>query len=273
MAAPRALIDLLTRAVRDGTLTEAEAVTLLKQYGRRGVRVRDNLLSLPASEAIATRLLPLDIERGEIRARSLLGLGENARITRLSDAVKARAVDAAQARFEREAKSLAGRLANGSLSVREWHAKQGALTIQHMVEQATLGAGRRLTPSELARLAPEVQKQTLYLSRFADKVSVSKLAGQPMSAEAVASRAQLYAGAARGEHYKAKEQQQGDGYIYEYISRDDGGTCSNCYTASRNGPYLAGVGPMPGQVCRGRGRCRCRREARYAPEEAARIAA
>lgn len=41
--------------------------------------------------------------------------------------------------------------------------------------------------------------------------------------------------------------------------------CSACISAQMSGPYLPSQGPMPGQICYGRSRCRCYRRLRYDP--------
>ncbi len=79
-----------------------------------------------------------------------------------------------------------------------------------------------------------------------------------------------------GEHSRLKaslvdDGTLGRGWVVDYISRDDVRTCTNCLEAQRQGPYLPGQGPMPGAVCLGRHRCRCRREYRYDPVMYARL--
>lgn len=141
-----------------------------------------------------------------------------------------------------------------------------------------LGAGRGLTASELAVVDARVRAQLAYLSRFADEVALRRLDEvplAPLSEEAVGARLSLYGGEARASFYAARERDAAGGYVVDYVAADDGGTCSPCLRAMINSPYLPDDvdTPYPGRVCRGRGRCRCRRELRYAPDEHRALAA
>ena len=80
-------------------------------------------------------------------------------------------------------------------------------------------------------------------------------------------RALMYGGTGWGAWFKGNitAKARGDGYVVRYIAKDDDRTCSPCYEAERNGPYLPNDPrlPYPGEVCRGHGKCRCRHEVIY----------
>ena len=95
----------------------------------------------------------------------------------------------------------------------------------------------------------------------------------PLSEAYIANRADQYAGEGWAAWFEASERELTgqDGFVVDYIARDDGATCSPCRFAMQDGPYLPGTGPYPGQVCLGAGNCRCERRPRFAPEEWARL--
>lgn len=121
-------------------------------------------------------------------------------------------------------------------------------------------------------LAATWAEQVPYLVRFGATVAIRNGVGRPLSPASVASRSVLYSGAGRGLWYAESENGLDIfGWVVDYVSVDDNGTCAECWNADRNSPYLPGVGPRPGQICLGRGRCRCKRIARYDPAEASRL--
>lgn len=127
------------------------------------------------------------------------------------------------------------------------------------------GTLRDQYPRLAERLIDAAQEQAGFLARFADEVAVSALLGRPLSPEAVAARSALYGGAGRAEFYRGKEIGQTGGWVIEYHARDDRHTCTPCLEAEEASPFLPGEGVFPGAVCRGRGRCRCRRVPRFDP--------
>ena len=266
-----ALLSLLERATRDGRapLSEPDALALARQYGQRGVRVKPSALPLPPQEAVATEARALDVKRayGSLARSMEIPERQLGRVLgQLSPRQRAAVSDRVQDAFERDMGRLAQTLERTG-DVAAWQRASGARIVQHLVEQRALGAGRELRERDLQGLREAVQVQTAYLSRFADTLAIRRLKGQALTAEGVASRAELYGGAGRETFFKALEQAEAgrSGLIYHYDAKDDGHACSACLDAQARGPYLAGQGPMPGAICYGRGRCRCTRRAEYNP--------
>ena len=75
-----------------------------------------------------------------------------------------------------------------------------------------------------------------------------------------ANRAKLYTGNSRGTAFHQVEvgtlKRYTAGWVSLYQTKDSK-ACSSCHDAA--GYYLIGRGPYPGQVCKGRARCRCKR--------------
>lgn len=243
----------LIRCVADGLLTEAEAGELLRKF-RRG-EIDEKALPLPLRDAIGFD----DIAIFAIVIAALSLREREKRRDRLQD------------EFTEEAKRLAKSLFKEKV-VSEWQGKVKEAVARHTIRQATYGAGRALTPAQLGALDEIMTGQTAYLSRFADEVSIRMLEGQPLSEAQIASRTALYSGVGRSAWFQHAEANAEDGTVYDYVSLDDEGTCAPCLDAERGGPYLPNEGPQPGEVCEGRGNCRCERIARFAPEEARALA-
>ncbi|HEX8387075.1 MAG TPA: hypothetical protein VF576_12870, partial [Rubricoccaceae bacterium] len=165
------------------------------------------------------------------------------------------------------------RLSRGS--VRRWHVGARQAVAEDAYAAARLGAGRALTSAETALVQAAVDRETAFLQRFGGELAVRERSGRPMTEKQVAARTRMYSGSAHALFYEVGEPAQalGPGWVYEYDARDDGGTCPECVAADVGGPYLAGRGPLPGDVCRGRGACRCRRVAVYDPAAYTRLTA
>ena len=252
----------LARAASDPhiRLTEEEAAGLLAAFDRGEIDSRH--LPLPLTDAVdgVTRE---DVERA---ATALAALG-------LLRGNRDRARDRLRQRFIVEARAYAGAVADGDLTVAEWHTVQRDVTRDYTVAMAVLGAGAvGAALGLLPGLDRAAREQTAYLSRFADGVAAGRLLGMAWSVGAIAARAAMYAGAGYGWFFRAREAGAGRvGYVVDWIAHDDDRTCQACLAAEHNGPYLVGEGPMPGSVCYGGGRCRCRRETRYDPDAYARL--
>lgn len=175
-----------------------------------------------------------------------------------------------QDRMVQASTQAARRLAAGQITLQEWQRTMGTLIDRHVTAQTMAGSrSAQLTAEQIARIEQIILQERAYLSRFADTIAIRSAAGRPLSIGQIASRARSYAGTGRGEYYRAEETaaaeagEEGDGWVYDYVSRDDGGTCGPCIEADADGPYLSGEGPYPGQVCLGRDNCRCHRSPRY----------
>lgn len=173
--------------------------------------------------------------------------------------------DRAHEEFERRNRLLAGMLAAG-MAVWLWHRHQRANVAGHVIAQAVLGGRGALRRPDA--VAATLREQGGFLLGFADELALKRSRGETVTADAVTARADLYGGAGRKTFYQELEAYQAalgplPGWVHEYIPKDDAATCLPCHAAK--GFYLIGQGPWPGDVCDGRGRCRCRRVPRYLP--------
>lgn len=240
-----AFLAFLARSVADGLLTEDDAVGLLRQFDAGTLEMPQGL-----------PLTPAQTNEGDALAEALAAL---AALALLGEAAR----EALRDRYEVEVQSLAERLARGEMTLSEWQSAMSRAVRTHLYAQALAGGDRTLTAEERAALEAEAALQMAYLSRFADGVAVALLLGLTLTAGYIANRAAQYAGAGWSWWFRASEREGRRGVVVDYVARDDDRTCDRCLAAEENGPYLPQSGPMPGQVCRGRGRCRCVRVERY----------
>lgn len=260
--------------MRSRFLTEAEAAELLRRFREGGLRVPDEIAPAAPEDAIAeTDGAHLSAALAALFA--FLAVDSIARLSRLPRPRVARSHELLFDAFGDRAARLASAV-SATRNVSRFHADAVDLVRLSTLEQASLGAGRRLLPSELSALDSRLRVQLAYLSRFADRLALGFVEGSPlspMSEAAIRARLVLYRGEVRAAFYAAQEFDTPEGYVADYVAVDDGGTCGPCHSAGARSPYLPGDpdSPYPGRVCRGRGRCRCRRELRYAPDEAARL--
>lgn len=225
-----------------------------------------------------------------------------------------------QDEFEANTARLGKYLVGGVFTLWLWHVSMRKAVQTHLLQQTMLGAGGTVPDPD--RTQKLLTREAAYLQKFADEVAARRLlarkaavAGKKagagawpaflpatapaieaapaegdggFSAEYLANRAALYAGAARGEYYLHSEkpdriksrlapQDVNEGpprpfegpfddmypIVFEYVTRGDGAVCGPCNAA--RGFYLPSEGPMPGAVCAGRSRCRCRRVLRADP--------
>lgn len=266
------LRDLLARAVTDGGIrfTESDALALARTYGAKGVRVKVKALPLSPRDAVATQVLPVDLAKGYRQLAQTMDLPPSKvekALGQLTGAQRETLSGRAQDRFEADMARITGKLMTSG-DLRAWQRESGARILQHLVEQRTLGVGRPLRDSDLRALSIEAQRQTAYLSRFADQLAIRGLQGRVMSAQAITNRAVMYGGAGRAAFYDGEQTREAarGGVVVYYRAVDDGRTCPRCHAAEAGSPYLAGAAPLPGQQCLGHGRCRCRLDYRYEPE-------
>lgn len=175
--------------------------------------------------------------------------------------------DALQSQFEARVQALGKSVADGGISVKQWQGLMDRATSQYLIRQEVLGAGStKIDSAAFARLDGEIRRQQAFISRFADQLAMRNAEGKPMSAAAIGSRATSYSGAGRAIGARAQERTipLEAGEVWAYIAIDDAVTCFRCLEAE--GFYEAGSGPYPGDVCLGRGHCRCRREKVFRPE-------
>lgn len=245
----------LTRRVQDGALAEEDAKQLYRQI-RRGA------LEAEAIPAPSARII---VDRDVVDKAQ-------AHLSRLSPGrgIEDRIQDA----FEASVRRLTTSYARGSISLAEFHTGMQQRIAVHTVEQVLAGAKRNLpTADQYRRIQSVLDKQSAHLSKFMDEVAVNRAQGKPLSVAQIRSRAESYSGSGRAEFSRAAEGNFGEGWIALYEAIDDKGTCGPCLGAEAGSPYALSAGPMPGELCLGRGRCRCRRVLRYDPATYRRLAA
>ena len=234
------MIDLLSRLVADGQLDEETAGLLLAQYdgGRLDAAFVAGLPLSPGEAvrgvdgertATALALLLLLLFGGKPPALPLSGRIPGVAVGSLTFA-HAGTATLIQRLYGLTARQLAGELAAGALTVRQWQAALGGLLEETLTQQMMLAHGTgALTPAQLQRLDSALRVQQAYLSRFADDVQLRQMAGAPMSEAQLGMRSELYGGASRGLFFEEAELEAlalaGDGYVIEYVARDDGNTC------------------------------------------------
>jgi len=262
------VIALLTRAVRDGWLTEEEAHDLLARYDQG-----EGIFDAPLELEDAITGIDQETDRDWLAAAVLLGLAFISRTNRvlIHDGHFARMERANQTQtdFEINARALAEGLANGVLTVAEWQAEMSEELRYYITAMYQLGLSvpaDQLTATQLTRLSNLIRQEQAYLSRFADQIAVKLLQGNKLSGKGLALRSWLYAGSGRGLFFAAEEEAQRlqPGWVCYYEAIGDTNTCIPCRESV--GYYLPTQGPMPGQVCLGHGRCRCRRLWLYDPQ-------
>ena len=263
---------LLERLVEDGTLTFAEAEELALQYDEY-----EDLESVLAPEQIPGWTEDLDPITLAIIATTLfivLRRITNQRnvptaIQSLSQAQRRSMFGVVQDSFQLEVSSLGRDLANGVLTPSQWQTRFNTSLLSHFRSAAYVAYGTtNLTPEQEEAFQNAVRLQQAYATRFADQYALSVVRGNPWTPEYIVNRSMMYSGPMRAFAFQQWEitAQAGDGWVYMYIAVDDSNTCSPCIQAAAQGPYLAGQGPFPGDICLGKHRCRCSRVAVYDPE-------
>lgn len=177
--------------------------------------------------------------------------------------------DSLQDVFEEYARRLA-KLASLGLDSK-WIPRAERAIRNQLVAQRSFALRRPLMPSELMELAPKLDFQMSRLINFQEQVKATPI--KDRSEAAIGARLSLYSGAGRAEWFRGDEEGATDGDVVDYVSLDDAGTCTPCLLAEEQGPYPPGTGPYPGEVCLGRGRCRCKRVVRRDPAAARRLGA
>lgn len=186
------------------------------------------------------------------------------------EVVKGRARDGIQDFFSNEVRSHAARLeADGNLSA--WRASMFASIAATILRQKTAALRRPLLPSDVLDTLDAMNFELRKASEFAEEIEARAETARPMSSRYVGARSELYSGSGRAVWFKADEKGKAKGVVFYYEAVDDAGTCEPCLDAENASPYLPGEGPFPGEVCDGRGRCRCIRIPRDAPREFERL--
>ena len=255
------LIERLGRMVGRGKITTAEAGRILRLFDEGRLRDVDLALeSALSAPATVTAALAAEAARASVAGRVLL--------RRISLDGRRRLTIRLMEEFDENVFDIVRSFTRGQSGVRSLHSALLREVTNDLLREATLGAGRDLLPSEIAVLRARIDRQAAFLQRFMDEVAFRDIAGRPFSEKYILQRISQYKGEGLGAFYDFSEREFSDDYVFDYIPVDDGGTCSPCHQAGQGSPYLRGQGPIPGVVCVARGKCRCRREPRYAPEEA-----
>lgn len=184
--------------------------------------------------------------------------------------LRSQARDGLQDFFASEVRAHAAALASTG-NVGAWRASMSESVAANIVQQKTAALRRALLPSETLDLLAPMDFELKKVSEFAEEIRAAREAERAMTSRQVGARSELYSGTGRAVWFKADEKGKASGVVIYYVAVDDKGTCEPCLDAENASPYLPGEGPFPGQVCRGRGRCRCIRVPRDEPKEFERL--
>lgn len=258
---------LLDRAIADGLITVAEAEELILLYDAGAIDPADVIPPGEAGGQFDEEEIALAV--GLLLAYLSIPGARSARVATF--ARRLATVDALADAWQAEAGAVSRRYAAGEITLRQWQAEAATQIRRQILAQWLAGSGAEgVIPSGInVRLLGVTRLEEAHLGRFADEIALRIVQGRPMSEAQIAARLRLYGGPARGQFFRGLEddaaaQRSGWGYVYLYESVDDPNTCDECLAAE--GYYLAGNGPYPGEICRGRGHCRCRRVPVYAPD-------
>lgn len=261
---------LLTDAIGRGSITLEQGRDLLRRFDVGEIDA--DAVPLAEAEAVSEDDLTLSLAKiAEIIGITSLTI-LIAELTRLGDYNRGRIREALQDAFVGRVTRAARAFERGASLRGAWQPIMQRAISQHILAQWMLGAGRTPSQNELQALQTTIQTQHAYLARFAADVALHALTGQPMSAALIASRSVQYGGAGRAAYFQGYEVRPLSGYIVRYVAKDDDRTCEACIRAEQESPFLVGVGKYPGQVCEGRGYCRCERRVEYNPQVAAQLA-
>lgn len=184
--------------------------------------------------------------------------------------LRGQARDGIQDFFANEVRSHAAAFGStGNLS--QWRTSMFRSVAATIVQQKTAALGRALLPSETLDILEATNFELRHVAEFAEEIDARRATSQPMSSSYIGARSELYSGSGRAVWFKADEKGKAEGVVIYYEARDDAGTCEPCLDAENASPYLPGEGVFPGEVCKGRGRCRCLRVPRDAPREFERL--
>jgi hypothetical protein len=263
------LIALLANLVFKGHLTPTEARLIVAAYDRGDLPEIEKLVALDQEQTD---------ERWKLALLAVLLLvgGSIARPLTTSERLRARRL--LPLRFEESTATLAAQVANGGISLARWQPALYAAQAGYAMQMTTGGYGA-MPPLGLRDVVDAgIKAQIPFIERFGLQILAQRLIGARMSAAVIAGRSALYGGLGWGSWFKGNEERvlrpqapgivprradASTGWVVYYRARDDNRTCGPCHEAAAKGPYLPLEGPFPGDVCKGRGRCRCTRETVY----------
>ena len=254
-------------------MTRPELVAILADLvSRKAITLADAQAVLAAFDNGTLTDLPLlapaeDDNRWIIALALLLLLLGSTTVGTLNAAQRTRAQELLRTQYETQVGTLAATVSAGG-AVAAWQAGMQTTIANYSRQMAVAGAGTLPKPAVRAAVDTELRGQWGFLAAFA----VTLIAGKVMSEAAIRSRAVLYGQTGVGSFWRGAQPAAGTGWITHYDALDDDGTCSPCSEAERNGPYIMGSDhPVPGSVCLGRGRCRCKLRYEFNPTVYARL--
>lgn len=240
--------------VRRGAIAESDALTVLDRFDA------GELTDLPA---MITQ--QQDNNEWVLALVFVLALVGGSTVRTLSSAQKRRAQRLLRLRFEDTVSQLATGVTSGGL-VADWQRSMQTVITDYAQHMAVAGAGTLPRATVQSAVNAQLAGQWPYLTAFAVTLTVGRLVGNMLSEATIAARSTLYGATGWGAYWRGAEP-EGYGQIVYYDAVDDAGTCGPCTDAERGGPYLVGSNyPRPGEVCLGRGRCRCTLRFVYDPE-------
>lgn len=283
------VLDLLAALVAADRLAESEARAILRAWETDAI-TDDDLPASPDDEALARIILPLlalgleSIATRFVQLRAALRVLAGGTSLEERDAT-ARAIldasgDAGDARTRRLFTARDGAPDRPPVlgSVRRWHDEARTAVADDLAALARLGFVN-VPGDETTILARAVVQQGDHLDRFAVRITLGRVGPangglRALTEAETAARLRSYAGVPFATFYRGAMRpaslggELGPGWVLDYISLDDGGTCVPCLRAERSGPYVPGTPhPMPGGVCLGRGHCRCKLAPRFSPTD------
>jgi hypothetical protein len=184
--------------------------------------------------------------------------------------IRGQARDGLQDFFSNEVRAHAAALERSG-NLKAWRASMSEIIAANIVQQKTVAVGRALLPSETLDLLEPINFELTHAEEFAEEIEARAETSRPMSSSYIGARSELYSGSGRAVWFRADEKGRARGVVFYYVAVDDAGTCEPCLDAEAGSPYLPGEGAFPGEVCKGRGRCRCLRIPRDAPREFERL--
>lgn len=245
------LAAILADLVRAKSLTRAEADRVLAAYDADQLDV-DNLVDVPESDNndwLAALALLLLLLRGTTRRR-------------LSTQRRERGRRLLRSNFDRSVDQLASTVTQGNMPMWVWQVSMQSALSTYMRQMAIAGAGRLPSVAMRQTVDRRLGEQWPFLRRFATLQVARNMVERPMSERAIASRSRSYGASAWGAFFQAQGDGAGEGYVEQYITRDDRFVCRLC--APRHLQYyLPGQPPFPGDCL---GVCRCVRQLIFAPD-------
>ena len=173
--------------------------------------------------------------------------------------------------FSQEAESRVDRYLFGDYDdgMRRFHIAMREASRDDLMALAAIGKGRPLDAADLNRLGVAWRKQQAHLQRFTEEIAARREAGDPMTRKQIKARARMYQGMGYSAFWRFASEERGQGWVVEWVARDDPITCSGCRHWEDISPFPAGSPhPLPGSpACFGLGNCRCELRFEFDPQK------